>query len=204
MIEIHRWGVSRIADRIWSHVADRRPSVRERVEYVALQAFIDDSGQPGGCFVLAGCMASAEQWAAFTSEWEALLQSHGTLSGRPCSRYHFKMAEMLATPERASRIPAFADTIYRHIRCEFGVGMRLQDFQEVFRRVVPDPQVKISPKVTEFHLVFCDDGNHVHFHRTEQAGSNLPTRGIVLRQVQRGPARPHQLVWLYVLISAEN
>lgn len=48
---------------------------RRRRKLVPMQAFVDDSGHKGGPphFVLAGLVAPAENWAAFSEEWAACL-----------------------------------------------------------------------------------------------------------------------------------
>jgi len=51
-----------------------------------LQAFIDDSGTGGPLFVMAGCVATAEKWEAFTDEWEAVRKSGKAIA-------HLKMVE---------------------------------------------------------------------------------------------------------------
>ena len=101
----HAWGKSAAQDRVWAQVTGLAPSraVRRWLMALTYQAFIDDSYTHGGEFVLAGHVATAENWAKFAAEWENLLPS-GTLGK---SGYHFKMAEMAAIPERMERVPAF-------------------------------------------------------------------------------------------------
>jgi hypothetical protein len=80
---------------------------------MVFQAFVDDSRDPDqGEFVLAGHVASADAWARFRQEWEALLPTGGTLHKN--GRYHFKMTEMAALPERRERVPAFWWIIQNH------------------------------------------------------------------------------------------
>lgn len=80
--------------------------------FVVLQAYIDDSYNAGGVFVLAGYIASAEGWANFSREWEEMLP-HGTLNKH--NRYHFKMAEMALNEERMARVPGFYRIIENHV-----------------------------------------------------------------------------------------
>jgi hypothetical protein len=58
---------------------------------MAIQAYMDDSFSPGGVHVLAGYVAPAESWAAFSKEWEQLLPR--ALPGKT-GKYRFKMKEM--------------------------------------------------------------------------------------------------------------
>jgi Protein of unknown function (DUF3800) len=87
------------------------------------QAFVDDSYTTDAEFVLGGHIAAPEAWAAFSSEWEALLPS-GTLSAD--GRYHFKMSEMAMTEERMECVPAFYWLIEKYalasISCKFDVA----------------------------------------------------------------------------------
>ena len=78
---------------------------------MVLQAYIDDSRDQGELFVLAGYIASAEQWAEFSKEWEAALpnstlQKDGT--------YRFKMSEM-AWRGRTDDIGQFHKIINDHV-----------------------------------------------------------------------------------------
>jgi hypothetical protein len=81
--------------------------------FVILQGFIDESYDDGGTFVLGGCIASAESWAAFTKDWEPMLGVYG-LTDKDGIRY-FKMSHMASVPERMARVPAFFQVIEKHI-----------------------------------------------------------------------------------------
>jgi len=82
-------------------------SVVDRQKAMALQAYIDDS-RSGGKFVLAGYVAPAEIWAAFSNEWRELLGM------RPSLEY-FKMSEMAGSSERLERSSWFYRVIERHV-----------------------------------------------------------------------------------------
>lgn len=71
----HRWGISRVADRVWSHVTGLPPSAAEKRLLMPLQCFVDDSYKTDslGPYVLGGAVATAENWANFSVEWEELL-----------------------------------------------------------------------------------------------------------------------------------
>lgn len=90
---------------------------------MVLQAYIDESITHGSTFVLGGYIASAETWAKFSKDWEAMLP-HGTLGSN--GKYHFKMAEMAANEERMSRVPGFYRIIEKHdllgVFCEFNIA----------------------------------------------------------------------------------
>lgn len=100
------------------------------------QAFIDDSYKLDGYFVLAGYVATAERWAAFAKEWEALLPTHGILAGN--GNYHFKMSAM-ASPERRERVSAFYRVIEDHAQLSVAVVLRISDLKAAFARIsIPD------------------------------------------------------------------
>src|SRR5205085_9517044 len=71
----HKWGVSRFADRVWAHVTGLPPSVAERRLLMPIQCFVDDSYKMDGRgpYVLGAAVATAENWAKFSVEWDELL-----------------------------------------------------------------------------------------------------------------------------------
>lgn len=79
---------------------------------MTLQAYIDESSDEKGDFVLAGCISDAESWAAFTKEWEEVLK-YGILNKH--GRYHFKMSDMALNKERMSRVPLFIKIIEKYV-----------------------------------------------------------------------------------------
>jgi hypothetical protein len=119
----HRWGISPAQDRIWAHVTGLRPSDADRRLLMVLQAFIDDSTDEGGTFVLAGHIATAEVWAQFVKEWEELLP-FGVRADD--GSFHFKMTEMATIPSRMERVGAFYRIIEKHdvipISCQLNIS----------------------------------------------------------------------------------
>lgn len=79
---------------------------------MTLQAYIDDSWDDGGTYVLAGYIATAEQWAAFSAEWEALLP---LATKNKEGKYRFKMSEM-ARYGKMDIVPLFYNTIMKHVQ----------------------------------------------------------------------------------------
>lgn len=128
----HAWGKSAAQDRVWAQVTGLAPSraVRRWLMALTYQAFIDDSYTHGGEFVLAGHVATAENWAKFAAEWENLLPS-GTLGK---SGYHFKMAEMAAIPERMERVPAFYWVVEKYALLSLSCRINLADFERAHER----------------------------------------------------------------------
>jgi hypothetical protein len=97
---------------------------------VVLQAFIDDSASNGGTFVLAGYIASAEQWAAFAPEWESLLP----LATRGSNKQRFKMSEMGGA--RMQHVPKFYGLAEKYaafaISCKIDVGDLARAFDRIW------------------------------------------------------------------------
>lgn len=69
----HKWGESTAADAVRELVVGIAPSVAGKRLLVAVQAYIDDSYNEDGTFVLAGHVATADAWEAFSREWEQAL-----------------------------------------------------------------------------------------------------------------------------------
>ena len=85
------FGTMGVASAIWDLVSGLPSPQRERWPIVVLQAFIDDSGEGDDeradpVFVLAGFIADSTQWAAFSDEWKAALDTSPSIE-------YFKMRE---------------------------------------------------------------------------------------------------------------
>jgi hypothetical protein len=100
---------------------------------LTFQAFIDDSVTPNGEFVLAGHIATVEAWAQLSKEWAALLPSAGTLANN--QRYHFKMSEMAANPERMERVPAFYWLIEKYAVMSLSCRINIQELERARKRI---------------------------------------------------------------------
>lgn len=107
----HVWGESPAADRVWAKFAGMRPSLIPRLRLMVLQAYIDDSrDDASGTFVLAGYVASVEQWAAFSRDWAKLLP----LAGKNKKGEHrFKMSQM-AWHNKMKEVSLFHKVIMEH------------------------------------------------------------------------------------------
>jgi hypothetical protein len=129
----HKWGVCAGEDRIWAEVSGRAPSEQPwRRWFVVVQAYFDDSYTEGGVHVLAGYMARAEDWAAFSREWEELLpKCYSGRNGKP----RFKMSEMT---RRMDEVAVFYNTIRAHASYAFTVMMREEDLERAKGRIWSD------------------------------------------------------------------
>jgi hypothetical protein len=60
------------APELWVRI--RLPSHIHKRPLMAMQAFMDDSSDENGVYVLAGHIATEGLWAAFSKEWEGMLR----------------------------------------------------------------------------------------------------------------------------------
>lgn len=95
------------------------------------QAFMDASARaPDGDFVLGGYIGTAETWAAFSKEWEALLPL-GTRAKN--GKYHFKMSEM-AHRGAMDRVALFHAVIDKYPLTGVSGRICLADFDRALER----------------------------------------------------------------------
>jgi hypothetical protein len=141
---------------------------------MVFQAYIDDSCTPNGVYVLAGHVASAQVWAKFSQEWEELLP-YGIR--RKDGRFHFKMSEMAATPERQERIGAFYRLIEKHEIVSISSKINLTEFKSAMSRLwILGHQINWGHWSNPFILSFRVLIDHVHQFRERM--SFLPSEKI--------------------------
>ena len=99
---------------------------------MVLQAFMDESENEEGSFVIAGHIATAEAWAAFSKEWEERLPFR-TLA--PNNKKHFKMSEMASLKERMERVPAFYKVIESHVLLAISCSVSRPDLERAKARL---------------------------------------------------------------------
>jgi hypothetical protein len=107
---------------------------------MTLQAFIDESYDESGLFVMAGCISTAEAWAQFSVEWEKMLPSWGLLDEHRI--YHFHFQEM-TTPNRINNIGVFFDTLYRYSLGFISIKINTNDLKRARSRIFV-PNMKID------------------------------------------------------------
>jgi hypothetical protein len=142
-------GLSQAEDRVWAQIAGMEPW--ERL-FVVLQAYIDDSYTANSSFVLAGYVASAAAWAAFSKDWEALFPllppSARGASGKP----RFKMSEMRHYPDR---IPPFYKAIEDHVLLRLSCKVNISDVDQAKRRIWSDNiRIHWGPPSDPFWIAF--------------------------------------------------
>jgi hypothetical protein len=129
-----------------------------------LQAFIDDSYDDGGVFVLAGYVATPDAWAAFSKEWEEMLP----FGVRDARGFHFKMSEMAANAERMARVPGFFRIIERHALMGLSCAYNTADLAWARRRMW-SPRVRIDWGMLENRYLFASRAllDMFHTHKAE-------------------------------------
>jgi hypothetical protein len=120
-----------------------------------LQAFIDDSGTGGQppVFVLAGFVATADEWAAFSDEWQESLEM------RPALNY-FKMSEAMnfqgefsgwSEQSRNDRVARLYRIIENHARAGISTVVSHAAYEKVFG----SPRLP-RPMQDPYYLLFFD------------------------------------------------
>jgi Protein of unknown function (DUF3800) len=137
---------------------------------VVLQAFIDDSYNPDGVFVLGGYIATAEAWASFSKAWEELLP-YGTLTRR--GKYHFKMAEMAMNAARMARVSAFYRVIEAHILGYVSCKIDISDLNDIHLRlrVGSLPLLKWGMLRSPYYVAFRGLLDMFHRHRDKMTAA---------------------------------
>jgi hypothetical protein len=94
-----------------------------------LQACVDGSGTGDPrLFVLAGGIATVEQWAAFSAEWQERLNMRPLLE---C----FKQSEMVQSPERLERSGWFERVLRDHVTALISCAIRTDELVKVVREI---------------------------------------------------------------------
>ena len=106
------WPNGTSAQRVLALVSGMPAKQRLCRELLVLQAYIDESYTNGAVFVMAGYVATVEQWMAFSDEWASLL-GLGPPHFRELSELH--MAEM-TSPLGIEQSEMFYRVIERHLR----------------------------------------------------------------------------------------
>lgn len=119
---------------MWVDVVGLRSSRSDRAIILVLQAYIDESYEPDGVFVLGGYVSTAERWSRFASDWEKCLPKFGVLDSKS-NQYHFKYNQMAALQERRERIPIFENIVMDHALFGLFCRIHIQDIQRAIGRI---------------------------------------------------------------------
>jgi hypothetical protein len=96
---------------------------------VVFEAYMDDSVTEGGTFVLGGYIASAEAWAEFSKEWEALLP---LATRSKTGKLRFKMSEMTA---RMDNVRAFYNVIEKYVALKLSCKIEVSALKHAIDRI---------------------------------------------------------------------
>ena len=102
-------------------------------------------------FVLAGCIASAEAWAAFIPEWETLLPEYGQV-GKDGTRYFHASEAPKGGPEQE----LFWRVIERHVPVLVSCQFYLHEFERAKARIYHPSglPLKVERNVSPYTLAF--------------------------------------------------
>lgn len=151
-----------------------------------LQAYIDDSKSDGKLFVLAGYVAPAEAWAAFSDEWKAELDQAPALG-------EFKMAEMNRrsswNPNTWERCGRFYSIIERHVSAAISVTIPLDGFANAVRGSIwppgmENPEAIHSPYWWAYQAIITSLARH-----QDQLGLTEPVDLVFDEQSERAHGR---------------
>lgn len=161
------WGVSAAQDRVWAEVSGPSPQQAGERLFVVLQAFIDESYDKDGVFVLGGYIATAEAWENFSREWEEMLP-HALQDKK--GRYHFKMREMATNPDRMERVPWFFRIIEKHVLGFVSAKIDMSDLKRAVSRIrVPGVEIDWGKYANPYFVTFRCLMDMFHIHRPQMA-----------------------------------
>jgi hypothetical protein len=93
-----------------------------------------DESEKDGLFVIAGFIATAENWAKFAYEWERLCRRFGRVDSR--GNWYFHMTEQQGDPNLLEYLPAFFETIADYVHACIATVGKVQDFKNADSRIV--------------------------------------------------------------------
>lgn len=122
--------------RVWALVSGYPGKRRRGRQLLVFQVYIDDSAsRDRKVFVLAGYIAPAEKWAAFSDEWQAMLDEEPRLK-------RFKMHEMARSGARRLRCEKFYRVIEKYVTGAISCVIHANDLAGVIDSISVPPGVK--------------------------------------------------------------
>jgi hypothetical protein len=161
------------SDQIFALVSGFPPKARRQRRILFLQAFIDDSGvgQPP-VSVLSGFLAPAEKWAAFSAEWQEVLDMRPSIAYLKMSEAEACAGEFAhwSAERRDERIALFFSLIERHASVAATCAVPHDMYEKVFRGRVPKEHHFIEhPYFILFYGIV-----HSIAHHFQREGRNEP------------------------------
>lgn len=161
----HIWGKSPAADRVWAQVSGLSPSNAGKRLLMVWQAYVDDSLGTDGTFVLAGHVATAENWASFSAEWEALLPY---MPKGAKGEHQFKMSHLAQRDGGIERSQAFYRIIERHVPLSLSCKINVGDIERAKNRVyVPNLDINWGIALNPFIACFRVLMDNFHSRRSD-------------------------------------
>ena len=141
-----------------------------------LQAYIDESIDQSGIFVLGGYIATSEAWTSFAKEWEKILRL-GTL--KASGQYHFKMSEMAMNDERLARVPVFFRVIEDHVLGWVSAKINVAELRRALARIsVPNVAIDWGLWGNPYLVAFRCLVDMFHLHRPRMVEAIPPEERI--------------------------
>lgn len=141
---------------LYSGLAPRR---RRGRHFLSIQAFIDDSAEAGQVLVLAGYLASVEEWAEFSKTWQERLDHAGWKS--------VHMNEIGSSPERMITAGWFYRAIEDHLKCFVAIAVHVDSLKRAvtdtgFRDAMVDPSYLDNPYILAFRAILDLTAQYQH------------------------------------------
>jgi hypothetical protein len=126
---------------------------------LSIQAFIDDSEEARRVLVLAGYLASVEQWAEFSKTWQERLDHTGWKS--------VHMAELVSSPERMLTAGWFYRAIEDHLNHYVAVAVDIEALKRAvtdtgFREAMTNPSYLENPYILAFRAILDLTAQYQH------------------------------------------
>ena len=130
-----------------------------------MQAFMDESWDDGGTFVVAGYISTAERWAAFSNEWAKELANG--LRGKK-GNIEFKMSRMAQWPDTLAKVGKFQDIIYKHVIMSLSFAINKKSLENALNRLsVDNCFIEYQPKLTPYYVsirIMLETFNNARFN----------------------------------------
>jgi hypothetical protein len=182
---------SKAAALIWSLVSGLPGEKRRKRVLLMLQAFVDDSrGDPA--FVLAGYVAPAEQWAAFSDRWQEVLDMPPRLE-------YFRMTEIFSRWAKdkdywTERLTLFHDIIEEFASASFAIAFSINNFKKT--HAILEPYDRKKPNAYNFA---CYELMAQLARGQEQLGLSGPIEFIFDEQLMEKPQIIEAWEWMWTV-----
>jgi hypothetical protein len=117
---------------------------------VTLQAYIDESYDGGGTYILGGCIANADTWKALSADWAQLVERYGRIDGNGQ-----RLCHMTEFAPDAEEVMFFWRTIERHIPGVISCQIDAAELKRAISRIaIPGVQVDWDAFANPYFVAF--------------------------------------------------